>query len=69
MTLGEVLLLIWMSGWLLLAIISSIGFYFLPTILALILNNVNTVGIFIVNLLTGWTGLGWLASLIWAVIK
>lgn len=46
-----------------------LGFYFLPTIIAIAMNNVNTTAIFLLNFFTGWTGMGWLGSLIWAVIK
>lgn len=39
-------------------------FYFLPAVIA------NHLGaIFTINLLFGWTILGWLAALIWAVIE
>jgi len=38
--------------------------YFLPTIIGRY--KANATGIFIVNLLFGWTVIGWLIALIWA---
>ena len=38
--------------------------YFLPTIIGR--HKANVMGIFIVNLLFGWTVIGWLIALIWA---
>ena len=43
--------------------------YFLPTILAGAIGNINTAAIFVLNLFLGWTGLGWIIALIWALIK
>ena len=40
--------------------------YFLPTIVAGARAHVNTLAIFVLNLLLGWTLLFWLAALIWA---
>jgi hypothetical protein len=39
-------------------------FYFLPTILAR--HKADFMGIFLVNLLAGWTVIGWFIALIWA---
>ncbi|WP_426491109.1 superinfection immunity protein [Hymenobacter sp. 102] len=39
--------------------------YFLPTILAR--NKRKSTQIFLLNLLTGWTGLGWIGALVWAL--
>ena len=44
------------------------GFYFLPTILAFAMHNSNVLAIALLNTFGGWTGLGWLGALIWAVI-
>ena len=38
-------------------------FYFLPTILAR--HKADFMGIFLVNLLAGWTVIGWFIALIW----
>lgn len=40
--------------------------YFLPVIVANIRGVENTTGVFLVNLVTGWSGLGWLAAFVWA---
>jgi hypothetical protein len=41
--------------------------YFLPTLIAMSRGKANgTVGVFFVNLVAGWTVLGWFASFIWA---
>ena len=45
-----------------------LGLYFLPTIIAAARGNINTLAIFLLNFFTGWTFVGWVASLIWAVI-
>lgn len=42
-----------------------IAFYFLPTIVAAIRHHPNQNAIFILNLLLGWTILGWIAALVW----
>jgi len=41
--------------------------YFLPIILAVARNKTNIVGILLVNLLLGWSVIGWLVALVWAV--
>jgi len=47
-------------------IILIIGlFYFLPTFLSS--NKRNAGAIFLVNLLLGWTFIGWVVALVWAV--
>jgi hypothetical protein len=38
--------------------------YFLPTIIAR--HKADFMGIFLLNLLLGWTGIGWIVALIWA---
>jgi Superinfection immunity protein len=45
------------------------GFYFLPTICANIRNHSHFGAIFCINLFLGWTLLGWLAAMIWAVCE
>jgi Superinfection immunity protein len=51
---GYVTLGIWMS------------IYFLPAIIAGFRNHHNTAAILVLNLFLGWTGLGWIASLVWS---
>jgi hypothetical protein len=50
-------------------IIVGLGFYFIPTIIAVARNHKNKIGIFLLNLLAGWTFLGWVGALIWSVIR
>jgi len=42
--------------------------YLLPTMLAVYKNKRSTGGILVLNLLLGWTGLGWVIALIWAIV-
>jgi len=42
--------------------------YFLPAIVAASRNNHNTAAIFVLNLFLGWTFLGWVIALIWAMM-
>lgn len=53
----------------LLLILVAIGaaIYFLPTIVAAIGNKRKTGAIFVLNLFLGWTLLGWVGALVWAV--
>lgn len=43
--------------------------YLLPSIIALLRGVTSMGGIVIVNLLVGWTGIGWLAALVMACAK
>jgi hypothetical protein len=45
-------------------LICSLLLYFLPTIIAR--DKADVMGIFLVNLLFGWTVIGWIIALIWA---
>lgn len=44
-------------------------FYLLPTIIAAMMHNRQIGAVFVINLLLGWTGLGWAGSLAMAVWK
>ena len=46
-----------------------LAFYLLPTIVALFCRNKNTLGVFLLNLLLGWTFIAWVIALVWAVKK
>ncbi len=50
-------------------IIAAIGlaFYFIPTFVALARKKRNTGAIFAVNLFLGWSFVGWILALVWAV--
>ena len=56
-------------SWLPYAILIVIGldFYFIPSIIGY--RKKNGVAIFVLNLLLGWTILGWIIALIWACCK
>ncbi len=56
------------GGGLGLLLASCIGllFYFLPAFVAFMRGHQNTVAIFLVNLLLGWTFIGWVVALVWA---
>lgn len=40
--------------------------YFLPAVIAYYRGHNNRHAILVANLFTGWTGFGWIASLIWS---
>lgn len=44
-------------------------FYLLPTGIAIARSRTNTGSIFVLNLFLGWTFVGWVVALIWAVAK
>ena len=54
--------------WELLLILPGLLIYFTPTIVAVVRKPGNIGGIFLLNLLAGWTFLGWVVSLLWAVL-
>jgi ABC-type transport system involved in cytochrome c biogenesis permease component len=43
--------------------------YFLPALIAFLRQHKNKLAIFLLNLLLGWTVLGWVGSLVWSVTK
>ena len=51
------------------AITSIFAVYFLPSFIAFSRDHKNKVAIFLLNLLLGWTVLGWVGSLVWSVIR
>ena len=53
----------------LLLVVLIFAFYFLPTLIAFLRQHKNKPAIFLLNLLLGWTVLGWVVSLVWSVIK
>jgi len=52
------------TAWNLFLIILSICFYFIPSFVGW--NKRNGGAIFVLNLLLGWTVIGWIIALIWA---
>lgn len=53
----------------LLLVVLIFAIYFLPTLIAFLRRHKNSLAIFLLNLLLGWTVLGWVVSLVWSVIK
>ena len=53
----------------LLLICLLLALIFLPTIVALRYDAKNKTWIFLVNFVAGWTGLGWLLALFWALLE
>lgn len=45
----------------------SASLYFIPSIIAANRKHHNSTAIFVVNLFFGWTVLGWVAALVWAI--
>ena len=46
-----------------------LAFYFLPSIVGLMTKKKNLMAIFLLNLLAGWTFIGWIIALVWACCK
>jgi hypothetical protein len=55
-----------MTIFVILFLIASILAYFIPTIVAYSREHHNKFPIFLVNLLFGWTFVGWAVALVWA---
>lgn len=53
-------------GLLVLAVL--VALYFLPLIIAALRNMPNAVAISVLNLVAGWTFVGWIVALVWACI-
>ena len=52
-----------------LIVVLGAALYFLPTIIAVARRKRNMPAILALNLLLGWTFLGWVASLVWSVVR
>ena len=50
-------------------ILAFIPFYFIPTIVAVLRSHHSKMQIFLLNFLAGWTTIGWVAALVWALIN
>lgn len=44
----------------------GMAFYFIPAIIASGRSHPNTVAISVLTFLAGWTGIGWIAALVWS---
>jgi len=53
----------------LMLIIVIIVLYFLPSLVAYFRQHRNILAIFVLNLLLGWSVLGWVGSLVWSFAK
>ncbi|MBV8738370.1 MAG: superinfection immunity protein [Alphaproteobacteria bacterium] len=53
-----------MSGLAVIAI--GLAVYFLPALIACSRHHHNASAIFVLNLLAGWTVIGWIAAIVWA---
>ena len=54
-----------LAFWILIFILGTL--YFIPTIIAKACNKKNSDGVFIVNFTLGWTIIGWIIALMWAI--
>ncbi|MCL4526230.1 MAG: superinfection immunity protein [Gammaproteobacteria bacterium] len=54
---------------LMVAFIVAIGVYVLPALMAWSMGSPHRIPITLLDLLLGWTVLGWIAALIWAVMS
>jgi hypothetical protein len=46
-----------------------VGLYFLPTVIAFYRNKANKIAIFVLNFLLGWSVVGWVVALVWALSR
>lgn len=49
------------------AVVLLLAAYFLPSVIAIARNHHNGAAITVVNLLLGWTLIGWVAALAWSL--
>lgn len=47
----------------------SVSIYLLPAFVALTRKHINTPAICVLNILVGWTFIGWVVALVWALVK
>lgn len=48
-------------------LLAAVAAYFVPFLVAMLRNHHQTHAIFALNLLLGWSGIGWIAALIWSL--
>jgi hypothetical protein len=51
------------------AVLLLLSIYFIPTGVAILRRKRNTLSIFALNLLLGWSLVGWVFALVWALTK
>jgi Superinfection immunity protein len=49
------------------AVLIALSLYLLPSMVAALRGHLDAAAIFVLNLVLGWTGLGWLVALIWSL--
>ena len=54
---------------LILPLILLIAIYFIPTIIAVRKNHFQKTAIILINIFLGWSFVGWVVALVWAVMK
>ena len=54
------------AAWNLIVLCAALGLYFLPFALVKYRKHRQSDAILLTNLFLGWTGLGWIAALIWS---
>ena len=52
-----------------LLIILIFGLYLLPSLISFLRRNRNYPAVLLLNLLLGWTGIGWVVALVWSVAR
>jgi len=52
-----------------LIIVLIFGLYLLPSLISFLSRNRNYPAIFLLNLLLGWTGIGWVVALVWSAMR
>lgn len=57
------------SLWAFVIVLVVLLFYFIPTMIAGIAKKKNSTALFILNLFLGWTFIGWVVALVWALRK
>jgi hypothetical protein len=50
-----------------LTLLALLVVYWLPTVIAFYRGHPNRWPVAVLNLLTGWTGIGWIIALVWSV--
>ncbi len=48
-------------------VLVGLAVYFLPTIFAVFRHHANALAIFLIDLLLGWTVVGWIGALVWTL--
>lgn len=57
---------VWSFGIVLVVLVIVFGIYFMPTIVARVRNHPDTTAILVLNIILGWSLIGWVIALVWA---